>query len=75
MLPAVPPSPQASWDPPLGFIGSDSLLSWSHHNLQELPFIFVKLSSKTSEASENVNTAKATKSHELRVDGLGLGML
>lgn len=35
----------------------------------------VRISSQTSEAPENVSIAKATKSHELRVDGLGLGML
>lgn len=37
--------------------------------------MFVRFSSQTSEESENVSIAKATKSHELRVDGLGLGML
>jgi hypothetical protein len=35
----------------------------------------VRFSSETSEASEKVSIAKATKFHELRVDGLGLEML
>lgn len=37
--------------------------------------MFVRFSSQTSEESENVSIAKATKSHELTESRLGLGML
>lgn len=65
-----------------GRLGPSSRLPWfrlapfmvSSHLVGTSLYI-VRFSSETSEASEKVSIAKATKFHELRVDGLGLEML